>query len=336
VGWGLAKEVRLFEDFANVWTPVAYADELGAGAPLGLTIAKTHVVLFRGRDGIPHALLDRCPHRGAALSLGKVVDGCIECPFHGWRFEGNGATVRVPWNPDAKLHNLHADPVPARELAGQIWIYTAPGHSAPEEPSVNEYLVDPGVRVSGQVIEWRAHWTRAMENMLDWAHLPFVHRKTIGRDLAKKIGGRLEILRDEKSWGVSSRISVDGKEQPGMLDYRWPNQMNLHITLRGKKVLMAVACVPVDAHRTRMMLSIARPFLRSQIFDRVFDHMNKRIAKEDQAVVESSSPAEMPAAGLEQSVRTDSLTLRFRKDYFAHLKGTSARRAQPADAGSAS
>jgi hypothetical protein len=44
----------------------------------------------------------------------------------------------------------------------------------------------------------------------------------------------------------------------------------------------------------------------------------------------------MPAAGLEQSVRTDSLTLRFRKDYFAHLKGTSARRAQPADAGSAS
>ena len=66
----------------------------------------------------------------------------------------------------------------------------------------------------------------------------------------------------------------------------------------------------------------AATWLRSRIFDRVFDHMNKRIAKEDQAVVESSSPAEMPAAGLEQSVRTDSLTLRFRKDYFARLKGT--------------
>jgi hypothetical protein len=109
-----------------------------------------------------------------------------------------------------------------------------------------------------------------------------------------------------------------------MLDYRWPNQMNLHISLRGKKVLLAVACVPVDALRTRMMLTIARPFLRSRIFDGLFDYTNKRIAKEDQAIVESSSPAEMPAAALEQSVRTDSLTLRFRKDYFARLKGTRA------------
>ena len=314
----------MFEDFANVWTPVAFADELRPGAPLGLTIAGTRVVLFRGPDRSAHALIDRCPHRGAALSLGKVVDGCIQCPFHGWRFDARGAAVHVPWNPDAKLGNLHADPVPARELAGQIWIYTATGESAPEEPSVNEYLVDPRVRVSGQVVEWRAHWTRAMENMLDWPHLPFVHARTIGRELAKKVGGRLDVLRDETSWGVSSRIAVDGIEQPGMLDYRWPNQMNLHITLRGKKVLMAVACVPVDAARTRMMLSIARPFLRARIFDGIFNYTNARIAKEDQAVVESSCPAEMPAAGLEKSVRTDSLTLRFRKDYFARLKGTHA------------
>jgi phenylpropionate dioxygenase-like ring-hydroxylating dioxygenase large terminal subunit len=312
----------LFEDFANVWTPVAYSDDLEREAALGLTVAGTRVVLFRGRDGIPHALLDRCPHRGAALSLGRVVDGCIECPFHGWRFESNGATVRVPWNPDAKLQNLRATPVPARELAGQLWIYTATIDNPPDEPTVNEYLLDPGIRVSGQVIEWRAHWTRAMENMLDMPHLPFVHARTIGRELVKKVGGRLDILKDEKSWGVRTRTEVDGIEQPGMLDYRWPNQMNLHITMGGKKVLLTVACVPVDAQRTRMMLSIARPFLRSRVFDGLFNYMNKRIAKEDQAIVESSFPAEIPPAALEKSVRTDSLTLRFRRDYFTRLKGT--------------
>jgi len=317
----------LFEDFANVWTPVAYADELRPSAALGLTVAKTRIVLFRGQDGIPHALLDRCPHRGAALSLGKVADGCIECPFHGWRFDGNGATVRVPWNPDAKLQNLHADTVPARELAGQIWIYTAVNEAAPAEPDVNEYLLDPRVRVSGTIVDWHAHWTRAMENMLDWPHLAFVHRKTIGRELAGLVGGRLEISREEQPWGVRSRITVDGVERPGMLDYRWPNQMNLHITLRGKKVLLAVACVPTGALRTRMLLSIARPFLRSRVFDAIFNYTNKRIAKEDQAIVESSFPVEMPEAGAEKSVRTDSLTLRFRKDYFARLKGTRAGRA---------
>jgi hypothetical protein len=71
--------------------------------------------------------------------------------------------------------------------------------------------------------------------------------------------------------------------------------------------------------------------LRSRIFDTIFDYMNKRIAKEDQAVVESSCPAEMPPAGAEKSVRTDALTLRFRKDYFARLKGTRAGREDSGD-----
>ena len=92
-------------------------------------------------------------------------------------------------------------------------------------------------------------------------------------------------------------------------------------------MLLAVACVPTDALRTRMLLSIARPFLRSRVFDAIFNYTNKRIAKEDQAIVESSFPVEMPEAGAEKSVRTDSLTLRFRKDYFARLKGTPAGRA---------
>jgi phenylpropionate dioxygenase-like ring-hydroxylating dioxygenase large terminal subunit len=314
----------VFEDFANVWTPVVYSGQLRADRPLGLTVANTRLAMFRAADGAPRALLDRCPHRGAALSLGKVADGCIECPFHGWRFGADGATVHVPWNPDAKLQNLRADAVPARELAGQVWIYTAVNEAAPIEPSVNEYLLDPRVRVSGLTVEWRAHWTRAMENMLDWPHLAFVHRKTIGRGLARLVTGRLEIVREEQPWGVRSRVTVDGADRPGVLDYRWPNQMNLHVTLRGKKVLLMAACVPVDSLRTRMMLSIARPFLRSPLFDWIFDYTNTRIAREDQAVVESSFPAEMPEARLEQSVRTDSLTLRFRKDYFARLKGSRA------------
>ena len=46
--------------------PVVYSEQLHANAPLGVTIARTNVVLFRAADGTPRALLDRCPHRGAA------------------------------------------------------------------------------------------------------------------------------------------------------------------------------------------------------------------------------------------------------------------------------
>src|SRR5262245_31074696 len=112
----------MFEGFAGVWTPVAMTFDLKERRPFGVKIAGTPVVLFRGKAGEARALVDRCPHRGVALSLGKVKDGCIECPFHGWRLEGSGQVCHVPWNPDAKLAMLRGVPLPVREIAGQIWV----------------------------------------------------------------------------------------------------------------------------------------------------------------------------------------------------------------------
>jgi phenylpropionate dioxygenase-like ring-hydroxylating dioxygenase large terminal subunit len=308
-----------FLGFANVWTPVAHSPDLRAGSPLGVRVAGTGVVLWRQLDGTPAALLDRCPHRGAALSLGRVVGACLQCPFHGWRFDGAGNVTSVPWNPDAKLGALRAQGVPARELAGQIWIRTSLGE-APDEPQINDLLTDRNIRVSGFGIEWRVHWTRAMENMLDWPHLPFVHRRTIGRGLAKLADRRMDITVEEQPWGFHTTIAVDGDPQRGALDFRWPNVMNLYIPLSGRKLLLAVSCVPIDATRTLLLLTTARSFLRHRWLDVVFNRMNRRIAAEDRAIVESSEPSEIPDARLEKSVRTDAPTLRFRRLYEQRLK----------------
>ena len=69
-------------------------------------------------EGRPAALIDRCPHRGVALSLGKLCYGIVECPFHGWRFDATGANRLVPWNPDAKTETLRGVPVPVRDAVG--------------------------------------------------------------------------------------------------------------------------------------------------------------------------------------------------------------------------
>jgi phenylpropionate dioxygenase-like ring-hydroxylating dioxygenase large terminal subunit len=53
-------------------------------------------VLFRDDAGKPHALLNRCCHRGVQLSLGKVVDGAIACRYHGWRYDGSGRCIHIP------------------------------------------------------------------------------------------------------------------------------------------------------------------------------------------------------------------------------------------------
>lgn len=315
----------MFSGFARVWTPVALASALRPGRLLPAQIAGTRLVLFRDREGAARALVDRCPHRGVALSLGRVTgDGCLECPFHGWRFDGQGQAQKIPWNPDARRDPLVAQAVPAIERGGLLWIYTAPGVTAPGEPAVAPDYLRPEVHVCGEVLEWRTHWTRAMENMLDWPHLPFVHRKTIGRGMLARDDARMDVHIEPHEWGAHTTITIDGAPQPGALDLRWPNVMVLQAPLLGRTMVMMVACVPIDAERTRMLLLTGRDFLRLRLLDGLFRRANRTIAGEDRAIVESSDPPEVPPARDERSVRTDALPLLFRKRYYAELRGSSA------------
>jgi phenylpropionate dioxygenase-like ring-hydroxylating dioxygenase large terminal subunit len=312
----------MFEGFAGVWTPVLASVELPAGRPLAVRVAGVPLVLFRDQEGRPAALLDRCPHRGAALSLGHVEAGRIVCPFHGWQLDGDGTTCRVPWNPDARRERLGGLSFPVRELGGQIWVYT--GDQADTEPEVDEVFTREGVRVTGFTLPIETHWTRAMENMLDWPHLPFVHSRSIGRSMTDVAAtARLDIALTDQPYGFSSSIAIDGVEQPGRLDFRFPNAMTLFLPIPGKTLVMQVACVPETDTRTRMVMVTARDFLMLGWLDWLFNRQNAKIAAEDRAVVESSFPAAVPPSREEQSVRTDAPTLEFRKQYFARLHGSS-------------
>lgn len=305
----------MFRGFANVWTIVGSSRELVSGAPLAVQVAGERLVLFRDAEGRGRALVDRCPHRGVKLSLGKVVDGCVECPFHGWKFAGDGSNVHVPWNPDAKRERLGATPVPVRELGGLLWLYTAPGAAAPTEPDVPEVLLRDGLSVATCTATWNVHWTRAMENMLDWPHLPFVHRRTIGHNMKFRPESRLDIHWEDRPWGGHSTITIDGAPQEGALDFRSPNAMHLHVPAGKRTFELMAVCLPVDDTTTRMIFITVRSFLRARLFDFMFHAANRRVGGEDRAIVESSQPNEVPPAGEERSVRTDEPTLKFRKLY---------------------
>ena len=86
----------MFDVLPEFWVPVGLAKKLKK-RPLKITVAGESIVLFRDDTGRAQALLDRCPHRSVALSLGSVTeDGCLQCPFHGWQFKGDGTCVKVP------------------------------------------------------------------------------------------------------------------------------------------------------------------------------------------------------------------------------------------------
>lgn len=217
-----------------------------------------------------------------------------------------------------------------REAAGLLWLYT--GFAPQTEPQATDTLFEAGVTVCAQSVVWKMHWTRVMENMLDMPHLPFVHRKTIGKDMQKVAGGRMDLVFEDRPYGGRITSAVDGVPRPGALEYRFPNVMELFIDPPGKRLRLMVACIPEDETTTRLLLLTIRNFVRSPLLNPVFRLLNWRIANEDRAIVESSLPAQVPPPGEEASVRTDAPTLAFRRIYRKRLLGSAA--ARPAAASS--
>ena len=316
--------IPMFKEFAHVWSPVTRASRLRARTPLSVELAGEKLVFFRAADGRARALIDRCPHRGVQLSLGRVgQDGCLECPFHGWRFDGSGQNIHVPFNPTAKRSLLHATAVPVVEQGGLLWVYTDVT-TAPPELTLPDAFTDPTISACFVEEEWSCHWTRAMENMLDMPHLPFVHRRSIGRRLAKEMTAQssMELRWEETSFGA--RIHDVGKTGGASIEFWRPNIMVLKIPIPGRHFRIHAICVPVREDRTRMIVVGTRDFARWALLNPLFARSNRKILGEDQAVVESSDPPSVPRASNEHSVATDGPTLEFRKYYFGQLKGESS------------
>jgi phenylpropionate dioxygenase-like ring-hydroxylating dioxygenase large terminal subunit/uncharacterized protein (DUF2141 family) len=318
-------EPTTFEGFAEQWTPIELGARLGRGRALSITLAGVEVALFRTKTGEVGAVVDRCPHRGARLSLGEVTpEGKLACPFHGWEFDRQGACTRVPLcdTKEAQRGRFGVLALPVREIGPLIWVYT--GHDARgTEPDVPASLIDAQWVHWSIVDPWRTHWTRAMENMLDMPHLGWVHRRTIGRQMRVRAdrGDEMEVRTIDEPWGFRIEGSTQGGEAiVAGLEWRRPNGMILRLSSKpGRQLLQHVYCVPETRETTRMILVTARDFGRYNPFMRLFDAANPIILAEDRGVVESIRPREVPHPSEEKSVATDEPTLRFRRWYLKHL-----------------
>jgi phenylpropionate dioxygenase-like ring-hydroxylating dioxygenase large terminal subunit len=124
----------------NYWYPVLQSEEVAADQPHAFRVMGRELVAWRDGDGAPRVVLDRCPHRGAKLSIGLVLDGGIQCPLHGIRFDGEGACTRIPWEPDDSplLDTITTTAYPTRELGGYIWSYLGDAGRFPPPPLEDE------------------------------------------------------------------------------------------------------------------------------------------------------------------------------------------------------
>ena len=111
--------------YINFWYPICTSEELDADKPQQTQVLGLRFVAFRDAEGKPHVLSDTCVHRGGSLSKGKVVDGCVVCPYHGWRFAGDGKCQLVPSvEAGAKLPaRAKVDSYPVQEKYGIVFAF---------------------------------------------------------------------------------------------------------------------------------------------------------------------------------------------------------------------
>ena len=166
-----------FPSFPNGWFQLAYSDELAVGQVLPLEYFGKQLVAYRGESGEAHVLDAYCPHLGAHLGHGGKVEGdTIRCPFHAWRFDGNGRCVEVPYASRipaaAKLGGY-----PAIERNGLLMMWhhaegQPPEFEIPALPEVDHEDWTPTKRLRWKL---RTHNQEMAENAVDRAHFHYVH-----------------------------------------------------------------------------------------------------------------------------------------------------------------
>lgn len=160
------------------WYPVMPVSDLDPG-PKPFVLLGQPIVLWRDAEGRPAAVIDRCCHRTAKLSIGFVRDGAITCGYHGWTYDRTGRCIRVPQLKDgAPLPKYKVEAYRAEARYGYVWVCL--GEPLAPIPDIPE-ATQPGFRQIDEFYEaWNCGALRVMENSFDNAHFSYVHRASFG------------------------------------------------------------------------------------------------------------------------------------------------------------
>jgi phenylpropionate dioxygenase-like ring-hydroxylating dioxygenase large terminal subunit len=180
----------------SYWYIACQSQELGK-KPLATTILQQPIVLFRTADNKAIALEDRCSHRNAPLSQGKIIENSLQCPYHGWRYAPDGQVIDIPAFPQTH-------PIPAHvcvkhyyciEQDGFVWVCLSE-KPARDRPLDFPFLSQPGWTTFRMKTRFKAAVETCLENFLDCPHATYVHRFWFRSPQGKTIKALVKTLPD--------------------------------------------------------------------------------------------------------------------------------------------
>ncbi len=164
----------------NAWYVAAWGHEIEPGRIAARTIIDQPLVLYRTEAGEVVVLEDRCCHRFAPLSLGRLEGDDLRCMYHGLKFAPDGRCIEIPGQPLIP-RSACVRRYPARTVGSWVWVWmgeAALADPAKIPPSVP--LDDAAYRLRSGQLDYDAHYLLIDDNLLDLSHLSFAHEKTLG------------------------------------------------------------------------------------------------------------------------------------------------------------
>jgi phenylpropionate dioxygenase-like ring-hydroxylating dioxygenase large terminal subunit len=238
--------------------------------PIGRTLLGTPLALFRDGDGRAAAVLDRCPHRSAPLSIGAVRGGRLECAYHGWKFDAAGICREVPGL--CGPHEGRARRVPSFavvEQEGFVWVFAVPDTEPRSAPFRLSDSVDKTYTSVRKVVDVHGSLFATLENTLDAVHTAYVHRGIFrgGREPVEvKVvvtrapdGFRARYIGEPSPPGIAVRILAPGG---GVLEHEdrfiLPSIAQVDYRLGDTNHFVVTSiCTPIDEEHTRIYATIS-------------------------------------------------------------------------------
>jgi phenylpropionate dioxygenase-like ring-hydroxylating dioxygenase large terminal subunit len=301
------------------WQPVARVQDLQDGPQRAVLLGEA-LAVFLTESGAPAVVSDRCAHRGASLSMGEVKGEGVQCPYHGWEWDGDdGACTRIPSLEDQTQIPPRARiaAFPAREQWGLVW--TTLEEPLGEPPSVPWFDPERQTLAYGTPFELPVAMGVAIENFRDVAHFAFVHRTTLG-DVAEVVeplpverDGLEVIMRREMLTGDGGDGTWDSLRE-GHNHVIAPNFTSIRMFMaKGERCLVHAARAVSPTESVHYWIEGLSEDFDELSVEEVIES-EERLYAEDRRIMEAIEPPELPLA-LDVEVHTlaDRFALAYRE-----------------------
>lgn len=318
----------------NNWHIIGKSEDVRRGEIYAVHLLEQEGVLWRDNEGQVHFWDDRCPHRGASLTIGNIKEGELRCHYHGWRYDKDGQCTHIPAHPDLPIPKAACvKSYSVCERYGYVWgSYGKPERGVPtieafeEEDRLNLVLGPLSVNTSPG---------RMVENFLDMAHFPYVHGGYLGFEEAPtvadyKVESTAEgitaydctFAQPAASAGDKSAISDENELQ--QISYTYKTLLPYTALLikrtegRDKDEVMMLSASPVDETHINVYALWSQGYDENDRSPSYVEEVKKftlDVIYQDVPTVESQKPKLLPLADLASEVpqRCDMGSIAYRK-----------------------